>query len=229
MSIEKISDKEVSVFTGLIEVVAPVQSNTSSPSGRRLNVPLGKIALGVKPGDSICVNGVCLTVSELKQGTATFDVMAETARVSTIGQLKAGELVNLERAMAADGRFGGHIVQGHVDSVGTVKRVEKGKTEYVLSIGADAAFLENVIDKGSVAIDGISLTIVSVAKDHFAVSLIPTTLAETNVIEKRAGDKVNLEADIVSRWIIKRVDQLLSDKNSGSNLTIEKLRAKGFA
>jgi len=217
------------MFTGLIEAVEPVQSNTSSPAGRRLCIPLGKIVQGVKPGDSICVNGVCLTVNEIKQGTATFDVMAETARVSTIGQLRSGELVNLERALAADGRFGGHIVQGHVDCVGTVKQVEKGKAEYVLSIGADSAFRENVINKGSVAIDGVSLTIVNVAKDQFTVSLIPTTLAETNLSEKRIGDKVNLEADIVSKWIVKRVDQILSDKEVGGKLTIEKLRAKGFA
>jgi riboflavin synthase len=217
------------VFTGLIESVEPVQSNTSSPAGRRLCVPLGKIAEGVKPGDSICVNGVCLTVSELKGSVATFDVMAETARVSTIGQWKAGELVNLERAMAADGRFGGHIVQGHIDSVGTVKRVEKGKAQYVLSIAADSAFLENVINQGSVAVDGVSLTIVHVAKDQFTVSLIPTTLAETNIREKRVGDKMNLEADIVSKWIIKRVNQILSDQEVSGNLTIEKLRAKGFA
>ncbi len=217
------------MFTGLIEAVESVQSNSSSPAGRRLCVPLGKIAEGVKPGDSICVNGVCLTVSEIKQGTAIFDVMAETARVSTIGQWQAGELVNLERAMAADGRFGGHIVQGHVDCVGTVKRVEKGKAEYVLCIGADSAFLENVINKGSVAMDGVSLTIVNVAKDQFTVSLIPTTLAETNLREKRVGDKVNLEADIVSKWIVKRVNQILSDKEVGGKLTIEKLRAKGFA
>lgn len=217
------------MFTGLIETVAPVQSNVSSPAGRRVCVPLGTIAEGVKPGDSICVNGVCLTVSELKGSVAAFDVMAETVRASTIGQWQTGELVNLERAMAADGRFGGHIVQGHVDCVGTVKRVDKGKGQYVLSIAADSSFLENIIDKGSVAFDGVSLTIVHVAKDQFTVSLIPTTLAETNVREKRVGDKVNLEADIVSKWVVKRVNQILSDKKSGGNLTIEKLHAKGFA
>jgi riboflavin synthase len=217
------------MFTGLIETVEPVQSNTSSPTGRRLSVPLGKIAEGVKPGDSICVNGVCLTVSELKQGIAIFDVMAETARVSTIERWRAGELVNLERALAANGRFGGHIVQGHVDSVGTVKRVDKDKAQYVLSIGADSAFLDHVIPKGSVAVDGVSLTMVNVAKDQFTVSLIPTTLAETNLREKRVGDKVNLEADVVSKWIVKCVNQILSDKKGADSLTLEKLRAKGFA
>jgi len=217
------------MFTGLIEAVEPVQSNTSSPAGRRLRVPLGKIAEGVKPGDSICVNGVCLTVSEIKQGTATFDVMAETVRASTIGQWQAGELVNLERALAANGRFGGHIVQGHVDGVGIIKHVEKPKAAYVLSIGADAAILEYAISKGSIAVDGVSLTIVNAAKYHFTVSLIPTTLKKTNLREKRVGDKVNLEADIVNKWIVKRINKILSDKEEDGNLTIEKLRAKGFA
>jgi riboflavin synthase len=217
------------VFTGLIETVEKVQSNSSSPAGRRLCVPLGKIAAGVKPGDSICVSGVCLTVSELKQGIATFDVMAETARVSTIEQLKKGDLVNLERAMAADGRFGGHIVQGHVDCVGTIQRVDKGQDQYGLSIAAETAFRKNVIPKGSVAIDGVSLTVVNTEKDCFTVSLIPTTLAETNLSEKRVGEKVNLEADIVSKWIVKRVDQILSDPKGEGTLTLEKLRSKGFA
>lgn len=217
------------MFTGLIEAVEPVQANTSSPTGRRLCVSLGAIAEGVKPGDSICVDGVCLTVSELKEKIATFDVMAETARVSTIGQVKAGELVNLERAMAADGRFGGHIVQGHVDCVGTVKHIEKGNAQCVLSIGAGSSFLENLIDKGSAAIDGVSLTIVNVAKDQFTVSLIPTTLAETNLHKRRVGDAVNLEADIVSKWVIKRVNQILAGKKADSSLTMEKLRDKGFA
>lgn len=217
------------MFTGLIEAVEPVQSNTSSPAGRRLCVSLGKIAQGVKPGDSICVNGVCLTVSELKDGIATFDVMAETVRASTIGQLKAGEWVNVERAMAADGRFGGHIVQGHVDGIGTIKHIKKGKDEYIVTVGADSVFMEHVIPKGSVAIDGVSLTIVKVAKDRFTVSLIPTTLAETNLQKKRVGDPVNLEADIVSKWVVQRVNRILSDHESTSNLTLEKLRAKGFA
>ena len=196
------------MFTGIIEAVEPVQSNTSSPAGRRLCVPLGKIAEGVKPGDSICVNGVCLTVSEIKQGIATFDVMAETVRASTIEQWKAGELVNLEQALAADGRFGGHIVQGHVDCVGTIKRVEKGKAQYVLFIGADADFMEHVIRKGSVAIDGVSLTIAKLKSSAFEVEVIPISLNNSNLGHLKPGTTVNIECDIIGKYVYNWISRI---------------------
>jgi riboflavin synthase len=154
--------------------------------------------------------------------------MAETLRMSTLGDAKATDAVNLERAMAANGRFGGHMVQGHVDGVGTVDQIEKEGGNCILWIAAVEAIMKQMIQKGSVAIDGISLTIVKVEKKRFSVSLIPTTLQETNLHLRKRGDTVNLEIDLVSKWINKRLDQILAEEKKGGSVTWEKLRDAGF-
>ena len=217
------------MFTGLIEAIAPVKSNIATSGGRVLCLPLGDLAEGVCVGESICVNGVCLTVSRLEGKLAWFDVMAETVRASTLVELKSGELVNLERALPAGGRLGGHIVQGHVDCVGTVDRIESGPAKYTMWVKAPPELMRFVIDKGSIAIDGISLTVVDVQPDRFSVSLIPTTLQDTNLAQRKKADKVNLEADLISKWINKRLDEILPAASSGQKLTREKLRELGFA
>jgi riboflavin synthase len=220
------------VFTGLVETIKPVKSITKSSSGLVVTLSLGHLGADARPGDSICINGVCLTISSLESDRASFDVMAETVRVSTLGDWKTGDPVNLERALAADGRFGGHIVQGHVDGVGKVEKIERSGTEHKLWIGAAAELMDLMISKGSVAIDGVSLTIVDVQPERFSVSLIPTTLKETNLDKLRAGNKVNLEADLLSKWIKKRLDQIFTDKSkdkgAASRLTMDKLREQGF-
>ena len=194
------------MFTGLVEAVSPVIANAVRSGGRRLSVDLGMLAEDSRVGDSICVNGVCLTISELGGDRAYFDAVAETVRISTLGELKVGDRVNLERAMRADGRFGGHMVQGHVDGVGRVARIDRGEAEHVMTIEAEGKLMDLMIEKGSVTVDGVSLTIVSVKGKEFGVSLIPTTLAGTNLNDRKVADKVNLEADLVSKWIRKRLD-----------------------
>ena len=216
------------MFTGLIETVQAIKSNVSSKEGRRIIVPLGPLVEDAKLGDSICVNGVCLTISELTGELGVFDVMAETVGVSTIGQWKSLEPVNLERAMTPQSRLGGHIVQGHVDGVGKVKQIDQGKGQFKIWIEAARGLLDMMILKGSVAVDGVSLTIVEVSDRQFGVSLIPTTLAETNLGRRKKNDLVNLEADIIGKWIKKRLDQVLPVGARGSRLTAEKLREQGF-
>ncbi len=216
------------MFTGLVETVQPIKTNVATANGRRLVVPLGSLADGTGLGDSICVNGVCLTISELRGFEAVFDVMAETVKVSTLAQLRSGEAVNLERAMATDGRFGGHIVQGHVDGVGTVEKIDQTGSQWIMWITADPALMRMMIGKGSVAIDGVSLTIVEALPDKFSVSLIPTTLEQTNLKQRKINERMNLEVDIVSKWINKRLDEMLSGgKKEG--ITLEKLREQGFS
>ena len=218
------------MFTGLIESVQPVKSNSATTLGRRLCVPLGPLAEDAQSGDSICVNGACLTISKLDRhkSDAYFDVMRETVRASTLETLKPGEMVNLERALRADGRFGGHIVQGHVDGVGSLDRIEKSEAKCVFRVTAGPDLMRYIIEKGSIAVDGVSLTVVDVESDRFSVWLIPTTLKETNLRHKKKGDKVNLEADLIGKWIRKRIDEILPKGSTDAKLTLDKLREQGF-
>jgi len=217
------------MFTGLIETVRTVKAVNITAASRRLIVDLGDIAAQVKEGDSIAVNGVCLTVSQIKADQAWFDVMAVTARDSTLGLLKAGEAVNLERALPADGRFGGHLVQGHVDGMGTIDKVDRGQAQYILWINAEDDLMELMVKKGSVAVDGVSLTIVEVGPKRFSVSLIPTTLKATNLGQKKVADKVNLETDLIIKVIKKRLDQILPPDTAAAKLSWKKLHDQGFA
>jgi len=216
------------MFTGLVEAVQNVRKIADHSGGRMLSIPLGDLSTDTKPGDSICVQGVCLTVSRMHGELAEFDVMPETLRCSTLGDLRRNDRVHLERAMPATGRFGGHMVQGHIDGVGTIDQIIQNSQGHVLWIEAGADLMDLMIPKGSVAIDGVSLTIVSVEPSRFSVHLIPTTLRETAFPWRKKRDRVNLEADLISKWIKKRLDQMLS-KGNISRLSLEKLRDQGFA
>jgi len=202
------------MFTGLIERVAPIQSVGTTG--------------GAKTGDSICVNGVCLTISRLAGDRAEFEVMAETLRVSTLGGLKGKEAVNLERALALGDRLGGHLVQGHVDGIGTIDQIDTAGGNRTIWVAAEERVLKQMIPKGSVAMDGVSLTIVEVQRERFSVSLIPTTWQETNLRERKKGDRVNLETDLIGKWISRRLDEVLGDGKKGGGVTLEKLRELGF-
>ena len=221
------------MFTGLVEAVGDVKAVRSTKVGRRLLVELGRLVDDAKLGDSICVNGACLTINELSGDVASFDVISETLRATTLGRLKAGGRVNLERALRAGDRFGGHIVQGHVDGVGTVDEVDSSGGEHVLWVAAEPGLMGLMIVRGSAAINGVSLTIAGVEKKRFGVALIPTTLAETTMGEIRAGDEVNIEADLIGKWINKRLDEIVGsgggDGDGQARLTLEKLRQQGFA
>ncbi|WP_026664963.1 riboflavin synthase [Butyrivibrio sp. FC2001] len=189
------------MFTGIIEEIGKVQSLKRDSKESHLVIGATKVLEDVHIGDSIAVNGVCLTVVSFSSGGFTVDVMNETFMRSSLGQLRVGEEVNLERAMAANGRFGGHIVSGHIDGTGRIKSVfDDGNAKwYEISVGSE--LLEGIVMKGSVAIDGISLTVARVTTSSFAVSIIPHTLDATILRGKRAGQVVNIETDMIGKYI----------------------------
>lgn len=201
------------MFTGIIEEIGTVKKISLSGKSGSLEIGAKKVLEGTKIGDSIAVNGVCLTVTNLSASSFTADVMAETVRRTSLGSLSAGSGVNLERAMAADGRFGGHIVSGHIDGTGKIAWLQKEENAVWVHISAGKEILALIVEKGSIAIDGISLTVASVSDSEFAVSIIPHTASETTLLSKKAGDIVNLENDIVGKY----VQKLLSNPAGGNN------------
>ncbi|MBQ8014230.1 MAG: riboflavin synthase [Treponema sp.] len=191
------------MFTGIIEEIGKVKKISLGGASGSLEISAKKILEGTKIGDSIAVNGVCLTVTGMTPSSFTADVMAETVRRSSLGSLVSGSGVNLERAMAANGRFGGHIVSGHIDGTGSISRLQKEENAVWVHVKTRAEILRLIVEKGSVAIDGISLTVASVSESEFAVSVIPHTAEETTLLSKKAGDLVNLENDIVGKYVEK--------------------------
>jgi riboflavin synthase len=188
------------VFTGLVEEVGRV-SGLEAGEMFRLRLSASRTVEDTRVGDSVSVNGVCLTVNELDGETLVFNAMPETLRRSALGSLAEGSAVNLERAMSPADRFGGHIVQGHVDGVGEVRAVRREGGAEIWEFGAPEAVLRYVVEKGSICVDGISLTVVSVRDTSFTVSILPQTRANTNLKELGVGDRVNLEADVVAKYV----------------------------
>ncbi len=192
------------MFTGIIEEVGELAAIKRGARSAVLTIRGEKVLEDAKVGDSIAVNGVCLTVTAILDGrTYTVDVMAETLDRSSLGTLKKGSPVNLERAMPANGRFGGHIVSGHIDGTGTVAEIKKDDNAVWYTVKAPANVLKYVVEKGSIAIDGISLTVAYVDASVFKVSIIPHTIAETNLATKKIGSQVNLECDIIGKYVEK--------------------------
>ncbi|MFJ3585732.1 riboflavin synthase [Streptomyces sp. NPDC090127] len=189
------------MFTGIVEELGEVTAveKLADASRFRLRGPL--VTEGAKHGDSIAVNGVCLTVVEHGDGEFTADVMAETLHRSSLGALDIGSRVNLERPMAVGERLGGHIVQGHVDGTGTVLDRTPSENWEIVKIALPAHLARYVVEKGSITVDGVSLTVVEAADDWFTVSLIPTTLALTTLGIKKSGDPVNLEVDVIAKYV----------------------------
>jgi riboflavin synthase len=217
------------MFTGIVEEVGTVRSVVSGHTSGEIAVRAAKVLEGTKIGDSIAVNGVCLTVTALLSDGFTADVMPETLRRSNLGRLRQGNPVNLERAMAADGRFGGHIVSGHIDGIGTITEVRREANAVWVRIQAPQSILNLIVEKGSIAIDGISLTVAAVQAESFQVSIIPHTGSETTLLRKGVGDPVNLENDIVGKY----VQRLLhpadpQPKQQESRITLEFLAEHGF-
>jgi riboflavin synthase len=200
------------VFTGIVEELGEVTAvETLGDASRfRLRGPL--VTEGAKHGDSIAVNGVCLTVVETADGEFTADVMAETLHRSSLGALTTGSRVNLERPMAVGDRLGGHIVQGHVDGTGTVLARTPSENWEIVKISLPAGLSRYVVEKGSITVDGVSLTVVEAGREHFTVSLIPTTLGLTTLGLKQPGDPVNLEVDVIAKY----VERLVGDRNGGT-------------
>ena len=188
------------MFTGLVEEVGLVSSMERGEM-LRLSVSADRVTSDTRAGDSVSVNGVCLTVGEADGRTLTFFAMPETLRRTALGTLLEGSAVNLERAMASGDRFGGHIVQGHVDGIGEVLGVRPEGEAEIWEFGVPEAVLRYCVEKGSICVDGISLTIVSVGADAFTVSILPQTRANTNLRVLGAGDRVNLEADVIGKYV----------------------------
>lgn len=188
------------MFTGLIELTG--RATVSDAGGMaRISVEAGPLPGSVAIGDSVAVNGVCLTVNELAGGTLVFFAMPETLRRTALGDLTDGASVNLELAMRADGRFGGHIVQGHVDGVGRVRGVTPEGDAELWAFTAPESVLRYTVEKGSVCVDGISLTVAALDGDGFTVSVLPQTREKTNLRALQAGDRVNLEADVIGKYV----------------------------
>ncbi|MBR3269049.1 MAG: riboflavin synthase [Oscillospiraceae bacterium] len=211
------------MFTGIIEEIGTVRQIQSGNSSCILTVSAKTVLTDVRIGDSIAVNGACLTVCRFDAGSFSADVMPETMRRTNLGRLRPGSSVNLERAMPANGRFGGHIVTGHIDGTGTVGRMKREENAVWVTIAADADIMRYIAEKGSVAIDGISLTVARVSKQDFSVSVIPHTGRETTLLSRQPGDTVNLECDIIAKY----TEKMLKPQKTGG-LSAEFLMRHGF-
>lgn len=213
------------MFTGLIEKICLVKDIRRSAESMLLAIDLGELAAKNKTGDSIAVNGACLTVAKLQGTLASFDVSSETLAKSTLGKLKPSSEVNVERSLKASDRFGGHFVLGHVDGTATIDAIDKSGMFANIKFAAKADLLDAIVLKGSVAVDGISLTIVTVDHNGFGVSVIPETMKRTTLGKAKIGDFVNIETDIIVKTIKRQLDEILPKKQS---LTAEKLRELGY-
>lgn len=191
------------MFTGIIEEIGTVRRIEHGAKGARLTIQAKTVLEDTRIGDSIATNGVCLTVVSMTGDSFSADVMAESLRRSSLGTLQGGSPVNLERAMAANGRFGGHIVSGHIDGTGTIASQKREDNAVWVKIKTPAPLLRYIVEKGSIAIDGVSLTVAAVTDTDFSVSLIPHTGAQTILLGKKPGDPVNLECDVIGKYVEK--------------------------
>lgn len=217
------------MFTGLIEEVGEITSVTRKGNSAQITVKAGKILKDTKIGDSISTNGVCLTVTEKTSNTFTVDVMPETMNRSNLKNFKYGSKVNLERALRVGDRLDGHMVSGHVDGLGKISNYLKEDNAVWITVEADKSLLKYIIEKGSIAIDGTSLTVAYVDDRSFKVSIIPHTGEATTLLDKKIGDEVNLECDMVGKYIEKfmKFEENKSEE-SNSNLNEDFLRQNGF-
>lgn len=215
------------MFTGIVEEVGTVRAVRRGERSAVLSIGAEKVLSDLKIGDSVAVDGVCLTVTGRDAGGFTADVMPETLDRSALGDLVPGSLVDLERAMAADGRFGGHIVSGHIDGVGTILSTRRDDNAVWYTVQAGPKVLRYVVEKGSIAIDGVSLTVASVGTDRFSISMIPHTAAVTALGRKGPGDRVDLEADIIGKYVEKLLRSPTQER-SGRGITLKFLEENGF-
>ncbi len=215
------------MFTGIIEEIGTIRSIEYGSKSAVLHIQCKTVLQDTKVGDSIAVNGVCLTVTTMDGDGYTADVMAETLDRSSLGDLKRGSHVNLERAMPADGRFGGHIVAGHIDGTGRVQSIRRDDNAVWFRISADPDILKYIVEKGSIAIDGISLTVAKVTSQDFSVSIIPHTYDNTVLAYRQAGDIVNLETDIIGKYVEKLLVPA-DEPEEESKITMEYLIEHGF-
>ena len=216
------------MFTGIIEELGTIRGVSLTKDGGELQIAATTVLGGTKLGDSIAVNGTCLTVTKLEKDGFTAFVMAESLRRTNLGSLKRGSVVHLERAMAADGRFGGPMVTGHIDGQGTFLSLKPEGQAVVLTIGADPEILSGIVEKGSIAIDGTSLTVMDVGKDSFRVGIIPHTGGHTALLDRPKGYACNLETDVIGKYIQKFLAKNTESTPKKSTLTMDFLRENGF-
>lgn len=228
------------MFTGIIEEVGTIESIKKGANSAVITIRADKVMEDLKLGDSVAMNGVCLTAASISGHSYSVDVMHETLNRTNLGELKGGSRVNLERAMQANGRFGGHIVAGHVDGTGRIRSMRKDDNAVWITVDTSSEVLKYIIDKGSITIDGISLTVARVDNRSFSVSVIPHTGVNTTLLEKKAGDTVNLENDMVGKYVEKLLACGVSygggaadsaqenAAGSSSGITMEFLMENGF-
>ena len=197
------------MFTGIIETIGIVEGVEPGDDLTRLVVEAESIAEGLEPGDSVAVNGGCLTVTSIRDGRLSFEAVRETMERTSLGDLKVGARVNLERAVRAGDRLDGHIVQGHVDGVGTVRQVVREGNDVRLQIDCDPELADCVVEKGSIAVDGVSLTVAALSPSGFEVALIPHTLGVTTLRDCQPHDRVNLEADVLGKYVKRYLERML--------------------
>ncbi len=215
------------MFTGIVEEIGTVRTVQRTGNSSFIEIQAKTVLEDVHDGDSIAVNGVCLTVTSFTGDSFRADVMNETLSRSSLGGLKSGSPVDLERAMAAGGRFGGHIVSGHIDGTGTITDIKKDGIAHWYTVSAPPEIMRYIVEKGSIAIDGISLTVAKVTDNSFSVSIIPHTAEKTVLSYKKAGDIVNLENDIVGKYIEKLMQPAEAPKQE-SGITLDFLAKNGF-
>lgn len=213
------------MFTGIVEELGIIRKISISGHSGSITIEASKVLEGTRIGDSIAVNGICLTVTSMAGDSFTADIMAETVRRSSLKGAVSGDKVNLERAMAADGRFGGHIVSGHVDGTGTIIGMHREENAVWVTISAEPSIMKFIVEKGSVCLDGISLTVAKVGATDFSVSVIPHTGEETTLLRKKVGSPINIENDVVGKY----VERLLNFKNNESTgITMDFLKKYDF-
>ncbi|MCY6484886.1 riboflavin synthase [Clostridium aestuarii] len=216
------------MFTGIVEEIGSIESVSRGTESAKIKIKANKVLEDVKLGDSISTNGVCLTVTEFNKNSFVVDVMAETMRKSSLDSLKKGNKVNLERALRVGDRLGGHLVSGHIDGVGSVKDFKKEDNAIWITIEAPSNILKYIVLKGSISIDGVSLTVAYVDDGSFKVSIIPHTQDETILVKKNIGDKVNLECDMIGKYVERFLsfkEQKVSEK---SKIDMNFLEKNGF-
>ncbi len=208
------------MFTGIVEETGRVKTATAG----KLVISTDTVTRGMRLGDSVAVNGVCLTVTDFKADSFSVDIMPETLGITNLGRLRAGDRVNLERAVALGGQMGGHLVQGHIDGTGTVATVTPEAGAILITIEAPAEIMRYTVQKGFIAVDGISLTVIDRDENSFRVSVVGYTRQQTTLGEKRAGDPVNLETDIIGKY----VEQFTQSQTQSTGITAAFLQEHGF-
>ena len=212
------------MFTGIVEELGKIQRVNIQSLSAKITVECGTVLEGTKLGDSIAVNGVCLTVTELASNSFTADVSYETLRITSLVNLKSGNLVNLERAMKADGRFGGHMVYGHIDGLGKIVSIQKNGEFFDINISLEEKDAKYVVKKGSITVDGISLTVAEINGNKIRLAIIPHTFENTNLKSIKIGDFVNIETDITAKYI----EKFLSTSDNKSRIDLKFLQEHGF-